>query len=282
VPEALTWVASTVAVWLVAGAVLAWARLPGRWRRRMALLASLAGLAFLIAAVNSEGIHEASATGVFLIGAPYVTAQASALTSLPYYILTGLCLLLGTAALGVRDDVAHSLARRWMATALGLSFLVSLTRFAMEKVAAPAALTQLFGVIWLAPIVGAYFFVALRSEGRGWGALVAALVVYGLATRAFVMALYVIATMLHLGSHHDLSTVWAVRAPWGPAYHFVPGSFSQMFLLVLVPQLFFWPAFTVATGALGAGVVHLIQEARKPPSPEPPRVDVRLATNAEP
>jgi len=165
-----------------------------------------------------------------------------------------------------------------------LSFVVSLVRFAMEKVAAPAALAQLFGVIWLAPVVGVYFFVALRSEGRGWGALVAALAVYGLATRAFVVALYVVATALHLGTHHDLSTVWAVSAPWGNAYHFVPGSLSQMFLLVLVPQLLIWPAFTVATGALGAVVAHWIHEGRRPPSssPAPPRVDVRLVTNSEP
>lgn len=212
----------TAAVWLVAGAILAWAWLPARWRRVMALLASVAGLAFLIVAVNSEGIHEAAATGVFLVGQPYVTHQTSALASLPYYILTGLCLLLGTAALGTGDEMARSLARRWMATALALSFAVSLTRFCMEKVAAPASLTQLFGVTWLAPVVGAYFLMALRAEGRGWGALVTSLVGYGLASRALVVALYLVATSLHLGSHYDLSTVWTVNTPWGQQYHFVP------------------------------------------------------------
>jgi len=250
----------------------------------MALLASLAGLAFLIVAVNSEGIHEASATGVFLVGQPYVTLQTSALTSLPYYILTGLCLLLGTAALGAGDDVARSLGRRWMGTALALSFAVSLTRFAMEKVAAPASLTQLFGVTWLAPVVGAYFFVAVRAEGRGWGSLLTALLGYGMAARAVVVALYLLSTSLHLGSHYDLSTVWSVNTPWGQAYHFVPGGFSQMLRLVLIPQLVFWPAFTVAAGVLGAGLAHMVHEAGTPssPSPAPPRVEVRLATNAEP
>lgn len=279
----LTWAAGTLAVWLVAGAILAWAWLPGRWRRVMALLASLTGLGLLIVAVNSEGIHESSATGVFLVGQPYVTLQTSALASLPYYILTGLCLLLGTAALGAGDDVAQSLGRRWMAAALGLSFAVSLTRFALEKVAAPPSLTQLFGITWLAPVVGAFFFIALRAEGRGWGALVTALLAYGLVARALVAALYLVATWLHLGSHYDLSTVWTVNTPWGQAYHFVPGGLSQILRLVLLPQLLLWPLFTVAVGALGAGIVHLIHEAGRPPSSSTaPRVEVRLATDAEP
>jgi hypothetical protein len=283
VSDLLTHAVTAAATWLVGAAALFWAWLPGRGRRALALAVSLAGLVCLVLAVNSEGLHEASATAVFIVGAPYVTQQTSALTSLPYYILTGVCLLLGTAALVAGDDAARSLGERWMTTALVLSSAVSLLRFALEKVAAPEALTEAFGITWLAPVVGAYFFVALRSSGRGWGALAAALALYGVASRGFVAALYLVATTFHLGSHYDLSTVWTVPTPWGQAYHFVPGTLGQFERIVLLPQLALWPAFTVATGLVGAGVLRFVRESRKPPTTSAsPRVEVRLAPTPEP
>jgi hypothetical protein len=269
-------------MWLLAGGVLSWAWLSGRWRLGLALLVSVAGLVCLVVALSSEGVHEASSSSVFLIGAPYVTQQASALTSLPYYLLTGLCLLLGTAALAAGDGWARVLRERWLAVALALTFGVSLLRFALEKVAAPATLTQVFGVTWLAPVVGAYFLLVLRSQRRGWGALAWALVVYALASRAFVAGLYLAATLSHLGSHYDLSTVWSVKTPWGQMYHFVPGSLPQFQRLVLVPQLGLWPAFTLIAGLLGAVVAQLVYEARRPPTATAaPRVEVQLAHNSE-
>jgi hypothetical protein len=283
VSDVLTHAGTAVATWLVGGAALSWAWLPGRGRRALALLASLAGLVCLVLAVSSEGVHEASSTAVFILGAPYVTQQTSALASLPYYILTGVCLLLGTAALVAGDDAARRLGERWMTTALVLSFAVSLLRFALEKVAAPQVLTEGFGITWLAPVVGAYFFVALRSSGRGFGALAATLIVYGLASRGFVAALYLVATTFHLGSHYDLSTVWTVQTPWGQAYHFVPGSLRQLERIVFLPQLALWPVFTVVGGLVGAGILYLAGEARKPPSTTPAtRVDVQLAPTSEP
>ncbi len=282
-PDALTQAGTAVATWLVGGAALSWAWLPGRGRRAIALFASLLGLVCLVLAVSSEGVHEASATAVFIIGAPYVIQQTSALTSLPYYILTGLCLLLGTTALAAGDEAARKLGEHWMASALALSFGVSLLRFALEKVAAPQALTQIFGITWLAPVVGAYFLVALGASGRGWGALVATLAVYGLASRGFVAALYLIATTFRLGSHYDLSTVWTVQTPWGQAYHFVPGSLGQFERIVALPQLALWPVFTVIGGLIGAGILHLVREAGSPPSTtRAPKADVRLAPRSEP
>ncbi len=270
--------ASTLAIWLVAGTALAWGWLPGRWRRLLALLTSAAGLGFLLVAVNSEGLREAPTVGVFLMGTPYVTEQASALASLPYYVLTGICLLLGTAGLAVGDDLARVLERRWMATAIALSLAVTATRFAMEKTAAPPSITQLFGLIWLAPVVGAFFYAALRGEGRGWPALVSALVIYGFAVRAFVTALYLAATTLHLGSHYDLGTAADVRTPWGRTLHFVPGTFAQFGDLVLFPQLVVWPVFTVLSGALGALMFRLLVAARPSVPGSPFRGDASLAT----
>jgi hypothetical protein len=271
------WYTSVLAIWLVAGTALAWGWLPGRWRRLVAILTSAAGLGFLLVAVNSEGLREAPTVGVFLMGTPYVTGQTSALASLPYYVLTGICLLLGTAGLAVGDDLARVIERRWMVTAIALSVVVTATRFAMEKTAAPPAIAQVFGLIWLAPVVGAFFYAALRAEGKGWRALVPALFFYGIAVRSFVTVLYFAATAFHLGSHYDLGTAAEVRAPWGRTLHFVPGTLAQFGDLVLFPQLLVWPLFTVVSGALGALMFRLLMAAWPSVPRSPIRGDASLA-----
>jgi hypothetical protein len=258
--------------------MLVWGWLPGRWRRLLSILTSAAGVGFLLTAINSEGLREARTVGVFLIGAPYVTEQTSASAGLPYYVLTGICLLLGTAGLAVGDGLARGLERRWMATAVALSIGVAAMRVALEKVATPPSITRLFGIIWLAPVVGAFFYVVLRAEGKGWRDLTLALLVYVYAVRGFVTALYLVATTFHLGSHYDLSSAAEVRTPWGAVLHFVPGTFAQFRDLVLFPQLLVWPVYTLLSGALGALMVRLIASAWPSLPGIPFRSNVPLAT----
>jgi hypothetical protein len=257
----LEWIATVLLIWLVAGTMLAWGWLPGRWRRFVSVLTSAAGLGFLLAAINSEGLREAPTVGVFLMGMPYATQQASASAGLPYYILTGICLLLGTAGLAVGDDLARGLERRWMATAVALGFGVVAVRAALERVATPVSITQVFGVVWLAPVVGAFFYVVLRAEGKGWRELTVALLVYAYAVRGIVTVLYLLATGFHLGSHFDLSSAWEVATPWGRTLHFVPGTPEQFGDLVLFPQLVFWPLYTLLSGLMGAALVRIIASA---------------------
>jgi hypothetical protein len=277
----LSRVPSVIAIWLVAGTILAWGWLPGRWRRLLALLTSVAGLALLVVAMNTEGLRESRTMAVFLIGTPYLTEQAAASASLPYYVLTGLCLLVGTTGLAVGDELARTLARRWMLVAITLSVTVTLVRFFLEKVAAPFQITQLFGVTWLSPVVGAYFLAMLHAEGKGWKALAGRLFVYGLVVRSFVAALYVTATRLHLGSHYDLSSVWVVSAPWRKVYHYQPGSLDQLFNLVLLPQILVWPVYTVLTGLLGAALFVVLSSARPNPQSPSMRAGVRMAGDAQ-
>lgn len=259
--DKLAWVATILLIWLVTGMMLAWGWLPGRWRRFVSVLTSAAGLGFLLAAINSEGFREAPTVGVFLMGTPYATEQASASAGLPYYILTGICLLLGTAGLAVGDDLARGLERRWMATAVALGFGVVAVRAALEKVATPVSITQVFGVVWLAPVVGAFFYVVLRAEGKGWRDLALALLVYAYAVRGLVTVLYLLATGFHLGSHYDLSSATEVATPWGRVLHFVPRTLAQFSELVLFPQLVFWPVYTLLSGLLGAAMIRLIASA---------------------
>jgi hypothetical protein len=252
--------ASSLGATVLAGLLLFWSTLPVRWRRASALLASVAGLAFLMVAFNSEGLRETPSTAVFLLGTPYVTSQAAASAGLPYYVLTGLFLMLGTLGLALGDRGAEVLAERPMTTAVGVSLLVLFVRFLLEKTAAPEPLAHLFGVTWLTPMVGAFFWIRQPRPPRV-SFVAGRLLLYGLAVRAAATAIYVAATVLNLGSHYDVRSLTNVRTPWGTTYHFVAGSFAQLTNLVLIPQLVIWPIYTVISGLIGAGVAAVIAGA---------------------
>jgi len=243
----------------VAGAMLWWGRLPGPWRRALAVLTSGLGVLFLVSALRAEGHREAATTAVVILGPAYVTEQASASASLRYYVMTAVCLLLGTAGLAVSDDTARRLAGRWMANAIALSLLVTATRFCLEKAAAPTSWTRPMGVTWLAPIVGAYFALNAKREGRGLRTVASSLLAYGLVVRGAVALLAVVATTLRLGSHYDVSNLVYIRNPMSGHWHeFLSGSFEQLFFLAVLPQLVFWPAYTVAMGFVGALAALLV------------------------
>ena len=238
---------------IAAATMLWWGRLPGPWRRALALLMSVLGVLFLVSALRAEGHREAATTAVVILGPAYVTDQASASASLRYYVMTAVCLLLGTAGLAVSDEIARRLGSRWMATAIVLSLLVTATRFALEKAAAPSSWTRPIGVTWLPPIVGAFFALNASREGHGLRTVARSLLGYGLAVRGFVALLMVVATILRLGSHYDISALGYVKNPMsGRWYEFAAGSFDQLFLLGLLPQLVFWPVYTVMAGMIGA------------------------------
>jgi hypothetical protein len=259
VPLGLERAVTFAAVSVVAAAMLWWGRLPGPWRRGLAVLTSGLGVLFLVGALSAEGRREAATTAVVVLGPAYVTEQASASAGLRYYVMTAVCLLLGTAGLAVSDATARRLGGRWMATAIVLSLLVTATRFALEKAAAPPSWTWPIGVAWLAPIVGAFFALNARKEGRGLSTVAWSLLVYGFAVRGAVAVLNVVATTLRLGSHYDVSALVHVRNPFTSHwYELASGSFEQLFFLSLLPQLVIWPAYTVVTGMVGAVVALLL------------------------
>lgn len=249
--------ASSVGATTLAALLLFWSSLPPRWRRAAALLASVAGLASLVIALNSEGLRETPSTAVFLLGTPYVTSQAEASAGLPYYVLTGLFLMLGTLGLALGERGAEVLAGRPMTAAVGVSLLVLFVRFLLEKAAAPEPLAHLFGVVWLTPMVGAFFWFR-QPLPRRVGYVAGRLFLYGLAVRGAATAIYLAATLLRLGSHYDISSLTNVRTPWGTSYQFVSGSLSQIATLVLVPQLVIWPVYTVVSGLIGVAVATVL------------------------
>lgn len=242
--------------WALAALMHWWPRLSAAWRVRVSVATSAAGIGFLVAAVEAEGLRESALTSVVLVGPATLTATASASASLYYYVLTAACLLLGFAGLALGEPLSRWLSARWLATSVSVAWMVTVVRFLLEKSAAPTLLVQALGVTWLAPVAGAYLAAALMPARPGWRPLLRPLLAYAFLVRGFVAAVGVAATHLGLGSHYDVSAVTVVPvALTGGVYGFVPGSWRQTFWLTLVPQLVAWPAFTVLAGLLGATLV---------------------------
>lgn len=251
-------------IWTTGLLLLVWPSLPPARRRVVALLTSAAGIAFLVVALGTEGRREAPVTASYLVGTPEVTGHAAASASLPYYVGTAVCLFLGTLGLAVRDDDIDEVSRHWVATAIGVSLLVTAVRFALEKVAAPPLWTWAVGITWLAPVVGGFFAARSWREGLGFRALLAALATYAVAVRAAVASVMVAASMLRLGTHYDVSRFVKVRHPWsGEIEHFTSGSLRQVIELAVLPQMLFWPVWTMLTGLMGAGATLLVLAARQ-------------------
>ncbi len=250
---AVAWLLTAAVVWTAAALALNWGRLSGHRRRGVALLTSLAGIAALVVALSAHGQRDTLTTGQFLLGGAYVTGHASASASLRYYVVTAVCLLLGTAGLAVPDETAGRLRRHWVGTAIALSLVITALRFALEKVAAPMSWTHPVGITWLAPVVGAIFLRNAWDEGKGFRAVLGGLTAYALASRGAVALLMIVASAWRLGSHYDLSRVTDVWF-WGEVHRFVPGSFKPILYLGVLPQITFWVCYTVVTGLMGAGL----------------------------
>jgi hypothetical protein len=248
----------TLAVAVLLGLLMHWwPRLGAPWRWRLSILTNVGGLACLVAAVRAEGLRESAITSVLILGPAYHTATASASASLYYYVLTAVCLLLGFAGLAFGESLSSLLERRFLASAVLVAWLLTVSRFLLEKSAAPAWLAQAVGVTLVAPVAGAYLAVCLRDAGLGRRALLLYLLAYAFLVRGFVALLGAAATRLGTGTHYDVSNLTSVRlALTGATYSFVPGSWEQILWVTILPQLVAWPLYTVLVG-LAAGEIVL-------------------------
>jgi len=246
---ALAWTLAVVMHW--------WPRLSAPWRLRLSVATSAAGIGFLVAAVQAEGLRESALTSLVLVGSATLTATASASASLYYYVLTAVCLLLGFAGLAFGEALSRWLAPRPLVSSVAVAWLVTAVRFLLEKSAAPSILVQAIGVIWLAPVAGAYFATVTAPARPGGKRLLQPLLAYAVLVRAFVALVGILATRFGLGTHYDVSGLTFVPvALTGEVYTFVPGTGRQLFWLTLVPQLLVWPALTVVAGMAGAALAR--------------------------
>jgi hypothetical protein len=258
-----TFTATISFAWALAVLMHWWPRLSAAWRLRASVATSAAGLGFLVAAVQAEGLRESALTSVVLVGPATLTATASASASLYYYVLTAVCLLLGFAGLAFGEPLSRWLSTRLLVSSVGVAWLVTLVRFLLEKSAAPPFLVQATGVTWLAPVAGAYFATGLPHDRPDLRAVLRTLVLYAFLVRGFVALVGVVATRLGLGTHYDASAVTSVATLSGHSFSFVPGSWRQVVWLTLVPQIGVWPVFTVVVGMLGGALARLLPRPAK-------------------
>lgn len=264
--------------WALAAVLLAWPHLSGPWRRRLALLSSVGAVVALIMAISTEGFRESPTVAVFLMGRPYVLQTTAASAGLPYYVVTGVLLLLGFSGMALGDESARRLRRHPVGIAVAVSLLITAVRFLLEKAAAPASWTHAVGIFWIPAVVGGYLALCFRAEKRSFRALLVALVAYAFAVRGAVAVLYVVATRWRLGSHYDVSPLTNVVNPLtGVTYSFVAGSAEQILAVGILPQLVAWPIYTVLAGLLGVALARLLawawgrpgEPAVSPPAPDP-------------
>jgi hypothetical protein len=187
------------------------------------------------------------------MGAPYVAERVSASASLPYYVVTGVLLALGFIGLALGDEIVMALSRRPLLNAVALSWAVTGLRVVLEKAAAPEPWARLVGITWLAPVVGAYFALCLRREGRGFKDLMLYLVGYAFAVRGAVAVLMIVASLLQLGTHYDVSRLGDVFF-LGRTISLEPGTWKSILTISGFSQLVFWPLYTVLSGLIGAAL----------------------------
>jgi hypothetical protein len=209
--------------------------------------------------------------GDYLLGQPYLLPYATASASLPWYLLTIACLALGLTGLSAGERVAEFLRRRYLLSAVALAAGVTLMRFGLEKAAAPLWLARLFGVTWLAPVTGVFLLLQLEPGPRRLLRLLRELLLYALATRAVVLALYLAASLLRLGTHYDVTPLEQVRLAYVERhFEFAAGSPSQLAALVLLPQAL-WILYTLATGTCAALCAQALRALRAPVVSPPAR-----------
>jgi hypothetical protein len=247
--------ATMILAWSLGVPLHWWPRLATPVRHRLGVIASLGGLAFLIAALRAEGSRESAMTSAVLLGANFRTEVESAQASYSYYVLAAACWLLGLAAVAFGEPLARWLSARPVLSSAAVAWLITLVRFLLEKSAAPAILAQAMGVTWMIPIAGAYLAVTLPAapagEG-GWRPLARRLVAYAFLVRGAVALTGLLATRLGLGTHYDVSDLTRLAlGAGGRVYSLAPASWPQLLWLTLLPQLVAWPALTILVGLLG-------------------------------
>ena len=225
-----------------------WPRLPAVWRRRISIATSAAGIAFLVAAVQAEGVRESALISTVVVGPAVLTATASASASLYYYVLTAFCLLLGFAGLAFGEALS-----RWLVAASPGELRRG--RVAGDRRALPAREER--GARAPRPGDGRDLARSRRRRvlrdraGAGWpGLRPLARAARRLRLPRARAAWPSWASSRHPARpRHPLRRVRADERPRRPdraRLRLRARGWPQVFWLVLVPQLVVWPVFTVS------------------------------------
>jgi hypothetical protein len=146
-------------------------------------------------------------------------------------------------------------------------------RLALEKSAAPEALTWAIGVsvpmMILLPFVGWWSGASRFSFGK----FALLLLLLGLVQRSLIVAASYFATTQGLGTHLDVSAIQEVTLPTGHKDFTGPGdqTFAQWISLMVLPQYVLWIPFTMVFGLVVGAPLFVVAKRRaglSSPSPE--------------
>lgn len=244
-----TW---TAIAWLT----FRWSALPQAtraWLQRLLLLAALASFAatpFLHGRLSEP-------VGPFIAGPNLYPAETVERPARAAAVGIGLAwlLLYALARWGGRLPWRHPVSN-----AAGLTLLVLVLRVALEKLALPLRVVTFFGIIWLIVPVAAYLGVEsarLGSLRRFWAWMLA----YTYGIRVLVVAVMVVATRFHLGTHFDNTGVSRFTA-FGRELMLEPGSWAHYRDLIVVPQLVAWAGLTLLAGLVVGWPCHVLVRRR--------------------
>ncbi len=226
--------------WAVVGTfILRWAELSERIRQatRKALLVA----AILCFAVAPFLPGSYSQDVIVFIGGPNAFIPETITRSLTI-LAAGLgTALLGIWALSIWGDALPG--RGPVRRALRLSFTLILLRVLLEKLAAPAEVALLAGIIWLAVPIGLYFgseAAKLGSQRAYWKWLAT----YAWCVRLVVASMMVVATYFNLGTHFDNSSMTHTAAD-GATRTIEVVSLGDYANFIFFPQFLLWPVVTL-------------------------------------
>lgn len=129
---------------------------------------------------------------------------------------------------------------------------------ALALVPAAVALTRALGIQapWMIVVFAAASIAAMIVACMGWRDLGRVLFAYGMAARAPVALLMLVAMLNNWGTHYEK----------GPPGLPEMGVFTLWFWIGLVPQLTFWVGFTMSVGGIFGSLAAAIALRRRPPS----------------
>ncbi|MDA2930186.1 hypothetical protein MYX84_09610 [Acidobacteria bacterium AH-259-O06] len=244
---------------LISWVVLGWNGLPLRfWISRIFLLAGLVsiGVAPFVNGVYSQPV-------ILFIGGPN-----------PYQVediqrsFTSLSLGIGIALLSLWVLTCWGHRLPWkspLGQAVKFSIAIIILRVYFEKLGVLPNIAMLIGIIWLILPLSIYFALEAAKGGsqrRFWTWLLS----YAFAIRILILALMVLATYFHLGTHFDNSSITTYTV-FGKVEKVEAGSWDQYRNLIVFPQMVLWPAVTLTVGVIIGWPTYLISSRRQRAEP---------------
>lgn len=248
-------------IFIVALVIFYWRSIPYNWRTAVSALVGVSGLAMIIYGFTRKGLSVVSVEAIFF-AQPYEASREIHSQYLSFLVFGAGLLLFAVAGYYSGLLKRFQWTEHILFVPLTLSFVFVVWRLLLEKTAAPNSLSSMIGVVWLPPAIGVFLAFELAGKKHRVKELIKALAVYAWAVRIPVAALMVALSFLKFGSHLDLSAITSINSPFGKLTY-SPNTFRHHLNLIYIPQLLFWPLYTIVVGWFCGGLVFAFTPRRR-------------------